>query len=209
MQEKCLHNCLTWCIICQHISIFPSISPNIMCLMQYVLHGICCVKAGVVITKASFVNCVVKKKYPLGSLNHFHSWQVLPQLDIGDTCQISTWYSIDKRYWQWWGIGRITERANWFSIPDSWTFHIYRPGTNPIPAPVDTAPRHAGLIVARELGISETKLQPFSWRHFQLHFLQNASISIKVSLRFVPKGPINNIPALVQIMGWRLTGAKP
>ena len=26
---------------------------------------------------------------------------------------------------------------------------------------------------------------------------------IKISLKFVPKGPINNIPALVQIMAWR------
>ena len=34
-------------------------------------------------------------------------------------------------------------------------------------------------------------------------------ISIKISLKFVPKGPINNIPALVQIMAWRRPGDKP
>ena len=34
-------------------------------------------------------------------------------------------------------------------------------------------------------------------------------ISIKISLKFVPKGPINNIPALVQIMAWRRAGDKP
>ena len=34
-------------------------------------------------------------------------------------------------------------------------------------------------------------------------------ISIENSLRFVPKGPINNIPALVQIMAWRRSGDKP
>ena len=34
-------------------------------------------------------------------------------------------------------------------------------------------------------------------------------ISIKISLNFVPKGPINDIPALVQIMGWRRRGDKP
>ena len=28
-------------------------------------------------------------------------------------------------------------------------------------------------------------------------------------LKFVPKGPINNIPALVQIMAWRRSGDKP
>ena len=34
-------------------------------------------------------------------------------------------------------------------------------------------------------------------------------ISIKISLNFVPKGPINNIPALVQIMAWRCPGDRP
>ena len=37
----------------------------------------------------------------------------------------------------------------------------------------------------------------------------NVIISIKISLKFVPKGPINNIPALVQIMAWRRPGDKP
>ena len=32
---------------------------------------------------------------------------------------------------------------------------------------------------------------------------------IKISLKFVPKGPINNIPSLVQIMACRLVGTKP
>ena len=30
-----------------------------------------------------------------------------------------------------------------------------------------------------------------------------------ISLKFVPKGLINNIPALVQIMAWRRPGANP
>ena len=34
-------------------------------------------------------------------------------------------------------------------------------------------------------------------------------IPIKISLKFVPKGPINNIPELVQIMAWRRPGDKP
>ena len=34
-------------------------------------------------------------------------------------------------------------------------------------------------------------------------------ILIKILLKFVPKGPINNIPALVQIMAWRRPGDKP
>ena len=38
---------------------------------------------------------------------------------------------------------------------------------------------------------------------------ENMWISIKFSLKFVPKGPIKNIPALVQIMAWHQTGNKP
>ena len=34
-------------------------------------------------------------------------------------------------------------------------------------------------------------------------------ILIQISLKFVPKGPINNIPALVQIMAWPQPGDKP
>ena len=34
-------------------------------------------------------------------------------------------------------------------------------------------------------------------------------ILITISLKFVPKGPIDNIPALVQIMVWRRIGGKP
>ena len=34
-------------------------------------------------------------------------------------------------------------------------------------------------------------------------------ISIKISLKFVPSGPINNIPTLVQIMAWHRPGDKP
>ena len=34
-------------------------------------------------------------------------------------------------------------------------------------------------------------------------------ITIKISLKFAPKGPINNNPALVQIMAWRQSGDKP
>ena len=38
---------------------------------------------------------------------------------------------------------------------------------------------------------------------------ENNRISIKISLKFVPKGPIINIPALVQRMAWRRSGDKP
>ena len=34
-------------------------------------------------------------------------------------------------------------------------------------------------------------------------------VLIKISLKFVPKGPVDNIPALVQIIAWRRPGDKP
>ena len=47
-----------------------------------------------------------------------------------------------------------------------------------------------------------TYSKTFSWNEKRL-------ISIKISLRFVPVGSINNIPALVQILVWRRPGDKP
>ena len=45
---------------------------------------------------------------------------------------------------------------------------------------------------------------------FKCIFLnENVWIPIKIWLKFVPKGPINNIPSLVQVMVWRRPGAKP
>ena len=38
---------------------------------------------------------------------------------------------------------------------------------------------------------------------------ENVWISLKIPLKFVPKGPINSIPALVQVMAWRRPGEKP
>ena len=50
----------------------------------------------------------------------------------------------------------------------------------------------------------------FADNTFKRIFLnENIRISIKISLKFVPKGLINNIPALVPIMAWRRPGDKP
>ena len=45
---------------------------------------------------------------------------------------------------------------------------------------------------------------------FERIFLkENVIILIKIYPKFVPDGPINTIPALVQIMAWRRPGDKP
>ena len=52
-------------------------------------------------------------------------------------------------------------------------------------------------------------------RHFaddifkRIFFNENVWILNKISLKFVPKGPINIIPALFRIMAWRRPGVKP
>ena len=53
------------------------------------------------------------------------------------------------------------------------------------------------------------------WTHFAddifkgIFLNENIWIPIKIWLKFVPKGPMNNIPALVQIMAWCRSGDKP
>ena len=43
-----------------------------------------------------------------------------------------------------------------------------------------------------------------------MHFMkEQCSISIQISLKFVPKGPIDDKSAFVQVMAWRRTGNKP
>ena len=43
---------------------------------------------------------------------------------------------------------------------------------------------------------------------FQMHLMEKPQTLIKISVKFVPRGPINNKPLLVQIMAWRQSGNK-
>ena len=50
----------------------------------------------------------------------------------------------------------------------------------------------------------------FADNTFKLIFVnENVRILINISPKFVPRGPINNIPTLVQIMAWHRPGDKP
>ena len=71
-------------------------------------------------------------------------------------------------------------------------------------------------IAAVSNGIAFNTLRPRqNGRHFPddifkwIFLNENVWIPIKISLKFIPKGPINNIAALVQIMAWRRSGDKP
>ena len=53
------------------------------------------------VTKGQLVNFPIGdisffQKYLLDVLNHFHIWQVSPQLSCGDTCEIWNWYVVHK-----------------------------------------------------------------------------------------------------------------
>ena len=49
----------------------------------------------------------------------------------------------------------------------------------------------------------------FADDRFKCIFLNENLLSlIKISLKFIPMGPVNNIPAFVQIMAWRWSGNK-
>ena len=74
--------------------------------------------------------------------------------------------------------------------------------------PTTCLPFCFGLTVLTHWGWD--KWQTFSRRYFQMDFWnENLWILRKNSLKFVPKGQINIIPALVQIMVWCWPGDKP
>ena len=49
-----------------------------------------------------------------------------------------------------------------------------------------------------------------AYYNFKCIFLnENDRIPIPISLKFIPRSPIDNKPALVQVMAWSWTGDKP
>ena len=57
---------------------------------------------------------------------------------------------------------------------------------------------------------AKAKWRRFADDTFKCIFLnENVIISMKIPLKFVPKAPIINNPALVQIMAWHQSGDKP
>ena len=147
------------------------------------------------------------------------------QLDI----KPESFYINEKVQGQW-GIGIWSPYSNWIwkwlnyrscvwwrhDTPYHWPFVRGR-----LSRPVDFL--HKGSVIGTsDVFFIVTLNKPFNTlrprqngRHFAddifkcMFFNENVWISIKISLKFVPKGPINNIPALAQIMAWRRPGDKP
>ena len=70
--------------------------------------------------------------------------------------------------------------------------------------PCGTRPQWVNTLRPRQNG------HHFADHTFKCIFLkENVKIAIKMSLKLVPKGTINNNPSLVQIMAWHRSGEKP
>ena len=126
---------------------------------------------------------------------------------------IQTWFKYSKRYFcqiEKFACGEINERS--FSYPHPWFAYC---------TSKDLC-TYSRFVVFRHWSILPIALSAFDTlrprqhgRHFaddtfkRIFLNENVIISIKISLKFVPKGPINNIPALVQIMAWHRPVDKP
>ena len=80
--------------------------------------------------------------------------------------------------------------------------------TQTVPDISPLMPMHQNPLLVNTLGLREIG-RHFAGDIFKYIFLtENVWIPIEISQKFVPKGPINNILALVQIMAWRRPGDK-
>ena len=107
---------------------------------------------------------------------------------------------IDNAYvWKW--ICPLNTMA-----ADGYCLHFMHPDINPY---ISACVWPLCICPFNSLGLRQNG-RHFADNIFNRIFLnENVWIPIKISLKFVPKGPINNITALVQIMAWRCPGDKP
>ena len=104
---------------------------------------------------------------------------------------MSSWVQVME--WHWIGDEPFLETN---ADPDLWCY-IMSPGPNQL--------THKGFNTLR-LRQNGCHLPDGIFKYIFLN--ENVWLLIKVSLKFVPKGPISNNTALVQIMAWRRPGDK-
>ena len=108
-----------------------------------------------------------------------------------------------------------------------YTVRIHGSGVSPITTQFALTTERSWLILLRRkkvwiglvilfMLVSLNTLRPRqNGRHFaddtfkRIFLNENVRISLKISLKFLPRVRINNIPALVQIMAWRRPADKP
>ena len=132
-------------------------------------------------------------------LSQFANYMIKNILSQGPFCVVI------KQPWCCVSFGVINPRAEGCGDPQI-ILHSKFPY---LPCHLITWPRLCGTLFINTLRPRQHG-RHFADDTFKRIFLnENVIISIKISLMFVPKDPINNIPALVQIMAWRRPGDKP
>ena len=104
------------------------------------------------------------------------------------------WKAYKLHEWIIHGLKRLSITINWSST--SWKDHSQHENTIHNHNIITLRPRHNGRHFPDAI---------FKW----IFLNENVWFSIKISLKFVTWGPINNVSALVQIMAWRWPGDKP
>ena len=86
-------------------------------------------------------------------------------------------------------------------------FVLFCDGVLPLDSPYSSGLSHCSSRIE-----TESKWLPFGVTFsdaFEFSSYEDCCILIKISLNLLPKGPINVMPALIQIMAWCQTGHKP
>ena len=102
-------------------------------------------------------------------------------------------------------VGHFVLIVNWWVSLSHFTWEMWQDGTWQLL----TWAEWAGIILFNSSPPGQ------NGRHFADDVLkcifvnENCCVLIEISLKYVCKVPINNNPALVQIMAWRWTGDKP
>ena len=139
---------------------------------------------------------VVLKSAPVKYMATYCPWD-LHQIHSSCT-SMSLWWQNNPSLWLSWTV----------SIP-KWVSILWHAAC----APSDAKLLEGGVCVTH-LQVNSLRPRP-NRRHFADDIFkcifenENEWISPRISLKFVPKVQINNIPALVQIMAWRRAGDKP
>ena len=151
--------------------------------------------------------------------------------------EFSCWGLIDNKSWQWLGAWHAPSHYGNQYCP-SFLTHLYAsPGLSMLiyhweslivnsswPSSTIRHPgtRYLGTLFCSFVSMNillvmfipiplrpRQNVRHFADNIFKCIFLnENGWLLIEISLKFVPKGPVNNIPALDQIMAWRRPGDK-
>ena len=134
----------------------------------------------------SYVSFCSQANYEMVITTKIYIWHnsgaVMPCENICCDLVTRNWITVKQSfYWIW--IASKRSSLKWVSLDVFFMINTLRPGHD---------------------------AQHFADDIFKCVFLnEDIPISINISLKFVPKGLINNIPALVQIMAWCRPGDKP